>query len=173
MSGKSGSESDEGSGRSDVSEVSVGGHRQAIISVFATQPEARLNTRQIREAADVPAGSMSYHLDQLEIDKGLIEEVGREMDGQGSPAKVFALTGRGREFIDSASDTLVDAETSGTDVAEVETVAEDVDAIEERVGHLERENENRTREVRAITNLLVDEFGEERVGEAFENVGQQ
>lgn len=159
-------------GEATVSNLTVEGQRRAIISVFATQSDARLNTRQIHEAAGIPPGSMSYHLDILESDQGLLEEVDREMDGQGSPAKVFALTDRGQEFIDTAADEVADSFVSPLDIAGLESIEEDVESFRERLSHIEQENENRRQEISGIVRLLVDEFGEERVGKAFDEVGQ-
>lgn len=72
--------------------------RSRLLSEIAHADDGR-PTGKLREATGVPSGSMHYHLTHLE-DWGLIEVIGTHDSGRGSPAKVWALTDRGRDYLD-------------------------------------------------------------------------
>ncbi|RBI58589.1 hypothetical protein DMJ13_26010 [halophilic archaeon] len=59
-------------------------------------------TGQLREAVGVPSGSMPYHMGAL-TEWGLVEVIGNEKEGGGSPSKVYALTERGEKYLDNST----------------------------------------------------------------------
>lgn len=146
------------------------GHRRAILDAIRFYDDES-HTSNIREYSNVPRGSFNHHIEALlnppekftaEVDwlgdEGLIEVTGKVEVGKPAKARVFGLTEAGER----AFETMID---------DVGIRASDVRDLQKRVQELEAKNKNRGREVKAVVNLLVDEFGEQRVAEAFEAVG--
>lgn len=75
----------------------LGEQRHDILSVLQRSDETGVNTSQLRKAADIPSGSMTHHMGQLERWE-LVEEIDRVYAGRGSRAIVWTLTQRGEEF---------------------------------------------------------------------------
>jgi predicted ArsR family transcriptional regulator len=101
----------------------------AVLGRAADAGDGGLPTGELRREADIPTGSMSYHMDALE-EWALVDVVGREQEGGGDPSKVWALTERGREFLERpATHRLPTRE-------EVEALHDRVDALEEQLSEL-------------------------------------
>jgi predicted ArsR family transcriptional regulator len=106
--------------------------RADLLAVLGRDADAGgdgLPTGELRREADVPTGSMSYHMDALE-EWGLVDVVGREQEGGGDPSKVWALTARGQEFLDRPAARRLPTR------AEVEALHDRVDALEEQLSEL-------------------------------------
>lgn len=114
-------------------------------NLLATMHDADgMPTGRLREATAIPSGSMHYHLSRLE-NWGLIEVVGRQPEGAGSPSKVWATTERGRTFLERPGVTgprtiqelsthIEDLERTLTHRDErIETLETDVEALEDEI----------------------------------------
>ncbi|WP_077152455.1 helix-turn-helix domain-containing protein [Halorubrum tropicale] len=101
----------------------------AVLGRAADAGDGGLPTGALRREAGVPSGSIGYHMDALEA-WGLVDVVGREQEGGGDPSKVWALTDRGREFLDRpAAHRLPTRE-------EVRALHDRVDALEDELAEL-------------------------------------
>ncbi|WP_101297078.1 hypothetical protein [Halegenticoccus soli] len=110
----------------------LGQHRRRVLEVF-TNTEARdaqLDTSLLRKQGEVPTGSIRHHLETLE-DWGLLRDTGERSFNPtgGSRARVWALTDRGREFIDTHLDRQDQTDIPG-----------EIDDLTRRVEELEAEN---------------------------------
>ena len=93
-----------------------------------------LPTGRLREAVSIPSGSMHYHLTRLE-EWDLVEVVGREAEGGGSPSKVWNTTEQGATYLERPGPT---APTTFHDlVTHIEDLERDLDRREERIESLE------------------------------------
>jgi DNA-binding PadR family transcriptional regulator len=98
-------------------------------------------TRTIREDANVPDGSIHYHLRQL-CDSGVIEQAGTRRVESGETANVYRLTGLGQEVITAWLDDrgrldLDDFDSRLRDHARrLDSHAEQLDNISESVNRL-------------------------------------
>ena len=91
-------------------------------------------TGRLREAVSIPSGSMHYHLTRLE-EWGLVEVVGRQSEGGGSPSKVWNTTEQGATYLERPGPT---APTTFHDlVTHIEDLERDLDRREERIETLE------------------------------------
>ncbi|WP_266083132.1 hypothetical protein [Haladaptatus caseinilyticus] len=122
--------------------------RAALLAAVARATEDDgdgIPTGQLREAVGIPSGSMPYHMGAL-TEWELIEVVGNEKEGGGSPSKVFALTERGEKFLNQST------------IRQFLSV-EDVHHLEERVAELETELESirdEQRRMREAYNQMAD-----------------
>jgi predicted ArsR family transcriptional regulator len=122
--------------------------RAALLAAVARATEddgGGIPTGQLREAVGIPSGSMPYHMGAL-TEWELVEVVGNEKEGGGSPSKVFALTERGEKFLNRST------------ISQFPSV-EDVHHLEERVAELETELEtiqDEQRRMRDAYNQMAD-----------------
>lgn len=110
----------------------------AVLARADDDGDGGLPTGALRREADVPTGSMSYHMDALQ-EWGLVDVVGREQEGGGDPSKVWALAERGRAFLDRPASHRL-------------PTREEVEALHDRVGALEDE----LSELKAAYNQMAD-----------------
>ncbi|MFD1514506.1 MarR family transcriptional regulator [Halomarina rubra] len=91
-------------------------------------------TGRLREAVSVPSGSMHYHLGRLE-EWELVDVVGRQAEGGGSPSKCWDTTDRGGRYLERPGPT---APTTFQDlVNHIEDLERDLDRREERIKAME------------------------------------
>lgn len=142
----------------------LGDQRRDLLSVLQRSDSSRLNTSDLRMAADVPSGSMTHHMETLQR-WGLVEEVDRVHVGRGSRAIVWSLTDAGEEFI--AEGGL----ESGRRVAR----ADDIQQLNQRVDELEndvRDLKGLMMRIGVYTETFTEDearemMGKERFREAF------
>ncbi|WP_254544660.1 helix-turn-helix domain-containing protein [Halomarina pelagica] len=72
---------------------------QAKLLATIHAAEEGIPTGRLREAVSIPSGSMHYHLTRLE-DWDLVDVVGRQEEGGGSPSKVWETTERGAIYLE-------------------------------------------------------------------------
>lgn len=73
--------------------------RRALLTAVSRADGEGVATPRLREQTGVKSGSMGYYMDDL-LDWGLVEIVGEADVGPGSPANVYSLTQRGKEFLE-------------------------------------------------------------------------
>ena len=141
----------------------MGEHRRSILSLLDgggdDESPTRMNSQEIRQATGVSPGSIRHHLRRLSDEWGLIEEVNREhTPGGGSPAKVYALTERGHQYVGSEPIGQTHRPLSPEEIVKLQ---ERVDALESEVEHL-RGVESDLNELRGEVNQIQSAFGEVR-----------
>ncbi|WP_227380014.1 hypothetical protein [Haladaptatus halobius] len=127
--------------------------RAALLAAVARATEDDrdgIPTGQLREAVGVPSGSMPYHMDAL-MEWELVEVVGNQKEGGGSPSKVFALTERGADYLDNST---IKQFPSAEDVAELE---QRVDELTTQLTELQDQH-NQMREAYNRMADLVEEL---------------
>jgi predicted ArsR family transcriptional regulator len=91
-------------------------------------------TGRLREAVSIPSGSMHYHLGRLE-EWVLVDVVGRQVEGGGSPSKCWDTTDRGSRYLERPGPT---APTTFQDlVNHIEDLERNLDRREERIEAME------------------------------------
>ncbi|WP_164974698.1 MarR family transcriptional regulator [Halegenticoccus tardaugens] len=115
----------------------LGQHRYDLLMALSRAGGNRSNTAELREATDVPSGSVTHHLETL-VEWGLVEETGdRAYHGRGgSKAKVWALTDRGEDFVTHLRET----DTDGTPYSPLASRDAEIAELQRRVDGLERKN---------------------------------
>ncbi|SEP26387.1 Predicted transcriptional regulator [Halogranum amylolyticum] len=122
-------------------ETVTGVRRSALEAIAYLGGEAPVH--DIMSAAEIAEGSRTYVFRPLR-DQGLIEQSGEADRGtRGPPGAVYRLTDAGREVLDEHVDAIPSAE--------------DVTQLRDRVDELERENELRRDEVKALVAALEDQ----------------
>ena len=140
--------------------ANIGSHRRSILSLLdggEDGSETQLHSQEIRQATGISPGSIRHHLQRLEEDWELIEEVGREdTPGGGSPAKLYALTERGHRYV--GSEPVSGATHRPLSPEEIVELQHRVDALEGEVERL-RGMESDFDELREDVNQIQSAFG--------------
>lgn len=121
----------------------LGEQRHDLLSVLQRSDETGVNTSQLRKAADIPSGSMTHHMSQLERWE-LVEEIDRVYAGRGSRAIVWTLTQRGEEFCEEW-------------LADTRSVARsrDIDALREAQAALDQRMDELENDVKHVQGLVM------------------
>jgi predicted ArsR family transcriptional regulator len=121
---------------------------QAKLLATIHAAEDGIPTGRLREAVSIPAGSMHYHLTRLE-EWDLVEVVGRQAEGGGSPSKVWDTTEQGTTYLERSGPT---APTTFHDlVTHIEDLERDLTRREERIEALESD----VQELKSAYNTLA------------------
>ena len=115
--------------------------RAALLAAVARATEDDgdgIPTGQLREAVGIPSGSMPYHMGAL-TEWELVEVVGNEKEGGGSPSKVFALTERGEKFLNHSSirqfPSIEDVHQLEAHIDELSTQVEELEDQQRKMNH--------------------------------------
>lgn len=134
----------------DEMEVDLRDRREDILQVFMSHDSDVYDTSELRVIADIPQGSIKFHLDKLK-DWGLIVDLDERVPpshGGGNDAKQWRLTDRGLTF---------------TEDRIVYVAPEDVEELARRVVELEREvddlREQHERDIREIKEEVQNKIG--------------
>lgn len=121
----------------------LGEQRHDLLSILQRSDETGVNTSQLRKAADIPSGSMTHHMSQLERWE-LVEEIDRVYAGRGSRAIVWTLTERGAEFCEEW-------------LADTRSVARsrDIDELREAQAALDQRVEALENDVEEVQDLVI------------------
>ncbi|WP_248911071.1 hypothetical protein [Halocatena marina] len=124
----------------------LGPQRSALVEAMNFHG-GRANSRELREYADVPKGSMQHHLSTL-VEWEVFEPVGEtEYAGKGPGAAVYAFTAKGQAVADDVHTTAVTAD-------DVQDLREEVAALREK----QAAQDERYRELRTILDSIVDDL---------------
>lgn len=117
----------------------LGRKRRQVLLVLDDRDGNVANTKEIRVDADLPYGSVTYHLNKLQGWELIQDTEQRENVGQGSDARIFALTPRGEKFIDEMLSEYKrddgESDRVAENRAEISKLSGRVDTIEEGLEH--------------------------------------
>jgi DNA-binding transcriptional ArsR family regulator len=144
----------------DVDDSVVSGKREKAL--VALRAHGELTTAELSEETDIPYGSRGHHFGQLR-DAGLIEKVGEDESGPGSPTAIYALTDAGEEVAEHA-------EARAIAEQDVEELRETVGLLTSRVEDLENElsdAETRRQRMAEMIDVLLEQNpdAKQKVGE--------